>query len=92
MSPFSRQSRSKLSQQFAEIFQTSQEEYRGLLTDLRDDDIDVAEFAARAEAQLDRLIKLKRIRVQLHHEREELSKAESSELHGHGDAYPGTAA
>lgn len=72
MSPFTQNSRSRLSQQFADIFQEAQEEYRTILTDLRDDDVDPVVFAEQVEAFRDRLLKLKRIRLQLRHERDEL--------------------
>jgi trehalose-6-phosphatase len=80
MSPFSKKSRSQLSQEFAEIFQVTQEEYRDLLADLRNDDIDVVIFTARAEGFFDRLVKLKRIRLQLSHEREMLRLSEDDEV------------
>lgn len=63
---------SQLSEQFADIFQRAQDEYRSLLNDLRDDDIDVNEFTVRVESLMDRLVKLKRIRLQLRQERDEL--------------------
>lgn len=72
MSPFSKKSRSRLSQEFADIYQDTQEDYRALLSDLRDDDVDVDVFWVRAEELMDRLVKLKRIRLQLSHERAEI--------------------
>lgn len=74
MSPFSKMARSRLSEQFAELYQMSQDEYRELLTSLLDDGIDLAEFTKRVETLSDRLLKLKRIRVQLSSEREELDR------------------
>ena len=52
----------------------AQDDYRDLLTALRDEATDLSEFAVRANALADGLIKLKRIRVQLRHEREELGQ------------------
>lgn len=74
MSPFSKMARSRLSEQFAEIYQRSQDEYRELLASLLDDGIDLAEFTRRVEMLSDRLLKLKRIRIQLSSEREELDR------------------
>lgn len=74
MSPFSKMARSRLSEQFAELYQMSQDEYRELLTSLLDDGIDLAEFTMRVETLSDRLLKLKRIRIQLSSEREELDR------------------
>jgi hypothetical protein len=65
---------SHLAEQFAEIYQMAQDDYRDLLTALRDEATDLSEFAVRANALADGLIKLKRIRVQLRHEREELGQ------------------
>ncbi len=74
MSPFSKMARSRLSEQFAEIYQMSQDEYRELLIALRDDRIDLEEFTSRVDMMAERLVKLKRIRVQLSIEREELDR------------------
>lgn len=74
MSPLSKKSTSHLAEQFAEIYQMAQDDYRDLLTALRDESIDMSDFTARANALADGLIKLKRIRVQLRHEREELEQ------------------
>jgi hypothetical protein len=72
MSPVNKKATSLLAEQFAEIYQMAQDDYRDLLTALRDESIDVIEFTDRANALADELIKLKRIRVQLRQEREEL--------------------
>lgn len=72
MAPMSREACSRLSEQFADIFQECQEDYRSLLSDLRDDAIDVGVFSERAEALMDRLVKLKRIRLQISRERTQL--------------------
>lgn len=72
--PFSQESRSLLSEQFAEIYQSTQDEYRNLLSDLRDQNVDINGFAERVKRLSDRLMKLKRIHVQLVHERDELRR------------------
>lgn len=72
MSPVSKKARSQLAEQFAELYLLSQEDYRNLLTALRNEYVEPDEFAQRANALADELIKLKRIRVQLDSEREEL--------------------
>jgi hypothetical protein len=74
MSPLNKDATSHLAEQFAEIYQMAQEDYRDLLTALRDESTDLSEFTARANALADGLIKLKRIRVQLRHERDELDQ------------------
>lgn len=77
MSPLTKKSTSLLAEQFAEIYQMSQEEYRKLIAALRDESVDVDEFAAHARAHTEGLIKLKMIRIQLRSEREELGQLES---------------
>ena len=72
----SRKARTRLAEQFAEIFRISQDEYRELLNALRDDAVDADEFNLRAAALHDKLVKLKRIRIQLSHERDELARSE----------------
>ena len=74
MSPFNSKARTRLSEQFAEIYRISQEEYRELLSALRDDGIDLDEFGRRTNELMDRLLALKRIRIQLSQERDELKK------------------
>ena len=74
MSPFDKMARSQLSEQFADIYQMSQDEYRELLTALLDDRISLTEFTSRVETLSDRLLKLKRIRIQLSAERENLDR------------------
>src|SRR5690606_15684628 len=68
--PFSERARSLLSEQFAEIFQSAQEEYRDLLSALRDESVDMKAFAGSLDALSDKLLKLKRIHEQLVHERD----------------------
>lgn len=75
MSPFSKKARSVLAEQFAEIYQMSQDDYRDLLTALRNDNIDLAEFTSRVERLADGLLKLKRIRIQLSKERDDLDRS-----------------
>lgn len=70
--PFSKKSRSQLAQQFAEIFQEVQDEYRFVLGNLRDDDVDAIAFEEQVDELCDRLLRLKRIRLQLRHERDEI--------------------
>ena len=70
----SHESRSLLSEQFAEIYQSTQDEYRSLLTALRDRSVDVNAFSERVDVLSDRLIKLKRIHEQLSNERDELRR------------------
>lgn len=77
--PFSKQARSQLSEQFAEIFQDTLEEYRGLLTALRDESVGLHDFSTRVDTLADRLRKLKRIHEQLVSERDELRR-EGDEL------------
>lgn len=77
--PFSKKARSLLSEQFAEIYQATQEEYRRLLTALRDEKVDLEAFTKRVDALSDRLLKLKRIHEQLVSERDELRR-EAGEL------------
>ncbi len=72
MSPVSKKARSLLAEQFAELYQMSQDDYKDLLTALRSEWIDLDEFARRANELADGLIKLKRIRIQLDHERKEM--------------------
>lgn len=72
----SREARSLLSEQFAEIFRISQDEYRELLNALRDDDVDMEAFAPLVDALRDKLITLKRIRTQLAQEKRELRRGE----------------
>jgi len=72
MSPVNKKATSLLAEQFAEIYQMAQDDYRDLLTALRDESIDLGDFTDRANALADGLVKLKRIRVQLRNEREEL--------------------
>lgn len=74
MSPLNKEATSHLAEQFADIYQMTQEDYRELLTALRDETTDLSEFTVRANALADGLIKLKRIRVQLRHERDELDQ------------------
>ena len=76
MSPFDKMARSQLSEQFAEIYQMSQDEYRELLTALLDDRVTLEEFTSRVETLSDRLVKLKRIRIQLSAEREGLDRTD----------------
>lgn len=76
--PFSRKARSILSEQFADIYQATQEEYRRLLSALRDEHVDLQQFTRRVDALADRLVKLKRIHEQLVSERDELRR-ESAE-------------
>lgn len=70
-------STSLLAEQFADVYQLSQEEYRNLIAALRDESVDLEEFSARAIAHAESLIRLKRIRIQLRSEREELSQLET---------------
>ena len=75
--PFSERARSLLSEQFAEIFQSAQEEYRDLLSALRDESVDMKAFAGRLDALSDKLLKLKRIHEQLVHERDALRRSQA---------------
>ncbi len=68
---------SLLAERFAEIYQMSQEQFRDLLAALRDESVDVDEFAVRAAALSDGLVNLKRIRVQLRSKRKELSQLQT---------------
>lgn len=61
-----------MAEQFAELYQMSQDDYRDLLTALRSEWIDLDDFTRRAHELADGLIKLKRIRIQLDHERKEM--------------------
>lgn len=72
--PFNRKARTRLSEQFADIYQTTQEDYRRLLSSLRDEHVDMREFSSMVEQLSDRLIKLKRIHEQLVSERDELRR------------------
>lgn len=76
MSPFSKMARSRLSEQFAETYQMSQEEYRELLIALLNDTIDLSEFTSRVDILSDRLVRLKQIRIQLTSERDALDHIE----------------
>ena len=72
--PLNEKSRSLLSEQFAEIYQSTQDEYRSLLSAMRDRSVDVNTFSRRVESLSDRLKKLKRIHEQLSSERDELRR------------------
>lgn len=78
--PFSQKARSHLSEQFAEIFQSTQEDYRLLLSALRDERVDLKEFTQHVESLRDRLLKLKRIHEQLVRERDELRRAQAESI------------
>lgn len=82
--PFSKKARSLLSEQFAEIYQATQDEYRRLLSALRDANVDLDEFTRRVNALSDRLLRLKRIHEQLVSERDELRR-EAGELRREND-------
>lgn len=67
--PFSSEARSRLSEQFAEIFRVAQEEYREVLNALRNDDVTLDEFNGLTSELMDKLLKLKRIRIHLSQEK-----------------------
>jgi hypothetical protein len=72
--PFSSEARSRLSEQFAEIFRVAQEEYREVLNALRNDDVTFDEFNGLTSELMDKLLKLKRIRIHLTQEKGELER------------------
>ena len=77
---FSSKARSILSEQFAEIFRITQDEYREVLNALRDDGVTLVEFNGRINELMDKLLKLKRIRIQLSQEREQIERIRASSV------------
>lgn len=77
MSTSTKNPTSLLAEQFAEIYQMSQEEFRDLIAALRDESVDLHDFVIRVNAYTEILISLKKIRIQLRSEREELGLVES---------------